>query len=173
MRRPTSNALTAAPCRRRTGSGLESSCTSAGYAPGNSGGGRHPGGDRYPDALIADALRRFHREFTYREISAGLMRRHKTCAAEISPSTVMRRVDQYTEAATAEADELQAHTRDTGSPAIYTWITGEPPVGSSLTQVGELSPNLAPVIGASCGVGGSGRGFAQERKIAGRAQKSR
>ena len=68
---------------------------------------------------MVGAHRRFHRGFTYREICSGLMRRHKTCAAKISPEAVMRRVDQYTEAATAEAGELEAYTGDTGSPAIY------------------------------------------------------
>lgn len=154
MRQPTSNTLNAAPCRRRTGGGLEGSSASGGYGrkcKRQFDGGRHPSGDRFQDAVMAGALRRFHRGFTYREMSAGLIRRHKTCAAEISPSTIMKRVDQYTKVATAEADELEACTGDT-------WFTGHLYLDNRgntrwqvFTQLGELSPNLAPVTWASCG----------------------
>ena len=77
------------------------------------GGGQYLSGDRFPDAVKADAVRQCYRGLTTREAAAYVMRMHEIRDTEIAPSSVMRWVRRYTNAAIEATKGLKATAGDT------------------------------------------------------------
>lgn len=72
------------------------------------GGGQFPSGDRFPDAVIAGALRQYYQGRTYREVAANVVQQHAITDTEIAASTVMRWVAKFTGAAVGAVQGLKA-----------------------------------------------------------------
>ena len=73
------------------------------------GGGQYPSGKRFPDAVIADALRQYYEGQTYREVAVHLSQKHGITDTAIAPPTVMRWVRKYTDAAVRALEGLKAN----------------------------------------------------------------
>ena len=76
------------------------------------GGGQYPSGDRFPDAVIADALRQYYEGRTYREVASNVTEQHGITDTEIAASTVMRWVSKFTGVAVRAVEGLKAIVGD-------------------------------------------------------------
>lgn len=76
------------------------------------GGGQYPSGNRFPDAVIVDALLQYYKGLTYRDVAALVMRQHGITDTNIAASTVMRWVSKYTDVAVKAVEGLKANVGD-------------------------------------------------------------
>ena len=97
------------------------------------GGGRYPSGDRFPDAVIAGALRQYYEGRTYREVAADVIRQHGITDTGIAASTVMRWVTRFTGAAVRAAQGLKARV----GGALNIDVSAVDGLGSSCWQLSD------------------------------------